>query len=154
MEGRNTALELAKEGIKVNFFVDCAIAQKVKEADFVMIGADSLYPNGNVVNKIGSYPLAVTARMHDKPFYVMTHSLKLKLKELHHQDNIEEFHDPKEVWDIEHENIEVLNPYFELVPGYMITRYFTEKGGLSRDNLSTIFRERLEYMFALNIKRE
>ena len=39
-------------------------------ADLVIVGADRIARNGDVANKIGTYPLAVMAREHSVPFYV------------------------------------------------------------------------------------
>ena len=38
--------------------------------DCVIIGADRIAPNGDVVNKVGSYSLAVNCSHHKIPFYV------------------------------------------------------------------------------------
>ena len=38
--------------------------------DRVVVGADRIAANGDVANKIGTYPLAVLAARHDIPFYV------------------------------------------------------------------------------------
>src|SRR5258708_39416599 len=40
------------------------------EVDIVIVGADRIAANGDVANKIGTYPLAVLARRHNIPFYV------------------------------------------------------------------------------------
>src|SRR5205085_9509666 len=39
--------------------------------DRVVVGADRVAANGDVVNKVGTYPLAVLARRHDVPFVVV-----------------------------------------------------------------------------------
>ena len=38
--------------------------------DRIVVGADRIAANGDVANKIGTYPLAVLAARHDLPFYV------------------------------------------------------------------------------------
>ena len=38
--------------------------------DAVIVGADRIAKNGDVANKIGTYPLAVLAKYHSLPFYV------------------------------------------------------------------------------------
>lgn len=154
MEGRRTALSLAEEGIKVRFFVDSALPNQIKDADFAIIGADALYPNGDVVNKIGSLLLAISTKLYNKPFYVIAHSLKLTTFDFKEdRDEFIEFHDPKEVWTIENENINVYNPYFELIPATLITLYFTEKGGVPKEVLYKIFQERESYLNRLSFKK-
>ena len=38
--------------------------------DRVVVGADRIAANGDVANKVGTYPLAVLAARHEIPFYV------------------------------------------------------------------------------------
>jgi methylthioribose-1-phosphate isomerase len=38
--------------------------------DRVVVGADRIAANGDVANKVGTYPLAVLAQRHGVPFYV------------------------------------------------------------------------------------
>ena len=38
--------------------------------DRVVVGADRVAANGDVANKVGTYPLAVLAQRHGVPFYV------------------------------------------------------------------------------------
>ncbi len=38
--------------------------------DRVVVGADRIAANGDVANKVGTYPLAVLAARHGVPFYV------------------------------------------------------------------------------------
>ena len=40
------------------------------EVDLVVVGADRIAANGDVANKVGTYPLAVLARHHGIPFVV------------------------------------------------------------------------------------
>ncbi|MCC7484808.1 MAG: S-methyl-5-thioribose-1-phosphate isomerase [Burkholderiales bacterium] len=69
---RLTAWELAQDGIPVTVIVDAAAGHLMSrgEIDVVIVGADRVAANGDVANKIGTYPLAVLARRHGLPFYV------------------------------------------------------------------------------------
>jgi methylthioribose-1-phosphate isomerase len=69
---RLTALELAAAGIEVTVVCDGAAASLMKGGlvQVVVVGADRIAANGDVANKIGTYPLAVAARHHGIPFYV------------------------------------------------------------------------------------
>ena len=40
------------------------------EVRWIIVGADRITANGDVANKIGTYPLAVLARYHQIPFFV------------------------------------------------------------------------------------
>lgn len=69
---RLTAWELNRAGIPVTVLVDGAAASLMKdgEIDLVIVGADRIAANGDVANKIGTYPLAIAAKHHGIPFYV------------------------------------------------------------------------------------
>jgi len=69
---RLTAWELARDGIPVTVIADNMAGHLLKqgEVDVVVVGADRIAANGDVANKIGTYPLAVLAREHGVPFYV------------------------------------------------------------------------------------
>ena len=44
--------------------------RRLREVDVVIVGADAVAANGDVVNKIGTYGLAILACHHGLPFYV------------------------------------------------------------------------------------
>src|ERR1043166_3747810 len=69
---RLTAWELQRAGIPVTVLVDGAAASLMRdgEVDLVLVGADRIAANGDVANKIGTYPLAIAAKHHGIPFYV------------------------------------------------------------------------------------
>lgn len=70
---RLTAWETAQAGIHVTLIPDCAVAQVMAkgEVDAVIVGADRCARNGDIVNKVGTYPLALMAREHGIPFYAL-----------------------------------------------------------------------------------
>ncbi len=70
---RLTAWELARGGLDVTVIVDGAAGHVLARGwiQAVFVGADRIARNGDVANKIGTYPLAVLARRHAVPFYVV-----------------------------------------------------------------------------------
>jgi methylthioribose-1-phosphate isomerase len=70
---RLTAWELTEAGIPVTLICDNMAAQVMKEGrvDAVLVGADRIAANGDTANKIGTYGLAILARAHGIPFYVL-----------------------------------------------------------------------------------
>jgi methylthioribose-1-phosphate isomerase len=70
---RLTAWELAKAGIPHAVLPDGAAASLMAEGmvDVVLVGADRVARNGDTANKVGTYPLAIAARHHGVPFYVV-----------------------------------------------------------------------------------
>jgi methylthioribose-1-phosphate isomerase len=69
---RLTTWELAGLGIEHTLVVDSAGASVLARgfADAVVVGADRITANGDVVNKIGTYPLALAAARAGVPFLV------------------------------------------------------------------------------------
>jgi methylthioribose-1-phosphate isomerase len=61
-----------QRGIDVTLLCDSAAASAIARGwvDKVIVGADRIARNGDVANKIGTYPLALVAREHGVPFYV------------------------------------------------------------------------------------
>jgi len=70
---RLTAWELAKAGIPHAVLPDGAAASLMAagRVDLVLVGADRVARNGDTANKVGTYPLAIAARHHGVPFYVV-----------------------------------------------------------------------------------
>lgn len=69
---RLTAWELQRLGIPLTVVADVLAATLLAEGsvDCVVVGADRIAANGDVANKVGTYPLAVVAARHGVPFYV------------------------------------------------------------------------------------
>ncbi len=69
---RLTAWELLNEGVPHVIVPDNATGSLIQQGkiDMVIVGSDRIAANGDVANKIGTYPLAVLANYHKIPFYV------------------------------------------------------------------------------------
>jgi methylthioribose-1-phosphate isomerase len=70
---RLTAWELSRSGVPVSVIPDCAIAQVMSKGavNAVIVGADRCAQNGDVINKVGTYPLAIIAKEYGVPFYAL-----------------------------------------------------------------------------------
>jgi len=70
---RLTAWELAQAGVRVSIIPDCAIAQVMSKGavDAVIVGSDRTAQNGDIINKVGTYPLAIMARQFGVPFFAL-----------------------------------------------------------------------------------
>lgn len=128
-QGRKTARELKKAGIKLTMFVDSAarVAMKktknTKKVDLVLVGADAITDIG-VINKIGSGMFAVIAKKNKIPYYVVADSWKYSSKNI----KIEE-RDDDEVWDTKLK-INIRNPAFGIIEKKNITGIISELGKL------------------------
>lgn len=132
---RLTAWELSEAGIPVTVLTDSMAGGLMRDGniDAVIVGADRIASNGDVANKIGTYPLAVLAQYHRIPFFVAaptsTFDYDLKTGDL---IPIEERR-PQEITHqadklVVPERAKVMNPAFDVTPANLITAIITEKG--------------------------
>ena len=125
---RLTAWELGRAGIPFRVVADAAAGGLMARGlvDRVVVGADRIAANGDVANKVGTYPLAVLAARHGIPFYV---AAPVSTIDPHTPDGaaipIEE-RDATEVTT----QAEAFNPAFDVTPAELVTAIFTEKGVL------------------------
>ncbi len=117
-EGRIFAKALLKENIKVEFITDFMISQYIPKVDAVILGADSILENGNIINKTGSFTAALLSRQFKKSCYVITTKEKLSSKRTFNQKE----QNKNEVWNYEHKSLAIKNLYFEEVPKKYITK--------------------------------
>ena len=122
-EGRALAQSLAAQGIAVTLIADAACGVYLREASAVITGADSVRSDGSVVNKIGSYPLALMAREQHVPFYALCETLKIAAPSF--PLAFEEM-DTHELLPQPMPGVTVHNPYFEAVPARLVNGVITE----------------------------
>ncbi|MCD4666273.1 hypothetical protein K8R47_00495 [archaeon] len=122
-QGRKTARELSKVGIRVTEIVDSAALNYIKKADILIIGADAVLKNGDVINKIGSGMYAELAYKYRKQLYVATNSLKLSLDDV----KIEE-RKFMEVWKDKPKNVYIDNLAFGVVKSKYIKGIISDLG--------------------------
>ncbi len=127
-QGRKTAHELRRTGIKVTMFVDSALGvalsreQGTKKADKVFLGADAILKKG-VINKIGSEVIANIARDNKIPVYVVADSWKFTKSKIPLENR-----KLNEIWNRAPKKIKIKNPAFEFVDKKYITKIITEEG--------------------------
>jgi methylthioribose-1-phosphate isomerase len=123
---RLTAWELEAAGIPHAVIADAAAASRMGagEVDAVLTGADRIAANGDTANKIGTYGLAVLARHHGIPFYVVAPRSTLDLATPSGAGIPIEERDPAEVT----ERFPARNPAFDVTPATLITAIVTEHG--------------------------
>jgi translation initiation factor 2B subunit (eIF-2B alpha/beta/delta family) len=127
-QGRKTAYELKKAGIKVTMFVDSAgyialtSCQGTRKTDLVLLGADAVTKKGTI-NKIGSGMFSKLAYSEKIPVYILADSMKYikKVKMEKRQ--------PEEVWASR--KIRIFNGAFELIKRKYIKGVISEYGLLT-----------------------
>ncbi|HLF18758.1 MAG TPA: S-methyl-5-thioribose-1-phosphate isomerase [Candidatus Omnitrophota bacterium] len=132
---RLTTWELMRRRIDVTLICDNMAATLMKQGkvDLILTGADRIAANGDTANKIGTYMLAVLAKHHRVPFYVVAPSTTFDLKTKNGRAIPIEQRDRKEViqWGgipTAPKNVKVYNPAFDVTPHELITGFVTEKG--------------------------
>ncbi|HHW48791.1 MAG TPA: S-methyl-5-thioribose-1-phosphate isomerase [Clostridiaceae bacterium] len=148
---RLTAYELYHSGVDVTLICDnmAATVMKNKWVQAVFVGCDRVAANGDTANKIGTYNLAVLAKYHNIPFYVLgpTSTIDMNIPD-GSAIPIEE-RDKKEIifgfgCQTAPEDVNVYNPAFDVTPNELITGIVTEKGIIKppfKENLKKLFNE-------------
>lgn len=134
-EGVTMGRALAQSGLDVTLVADTACGLFIGEASCVVLGADSLRADGSLVNKVGSYPLALVAREAGKPVYALCETLKISAPDF---PLIIEEKDPAELLPDPVAGFRARNPYFDVTPAQLISGYMTEQGVLDRETVARL----------------
>ncbi|MEC4847635.1 MAG: S-methyl-5-thioribose-1-phosphate isomerase [Nitrosarchaeum sp.] len=131
---RLTAFELKHDGFDVSLIPDTAVGYSMANGlvNKVVVGADRIVRTGHVFNKIGTYQVATMAKQHGIPFYVaaplstfdMTSDAKDVIIEMRKGTEVTGIGDKKTAPD----DINVINPAFDMTPPELISGIITEKG--------------------------
>jgi methylthioribose-1-phosphate isomerase len=135
MQGsRLTAFELVHDGIDVSLIPDTAVGYLMsnKMIDKVVVGADRILKSGHVFNKIGTYQVALLAKVHNIPFYVAAPLSTFDMNN-NEEDIIIEERSVDEVVKIGEKRIapvgvRIFNPAFDVTSPDLIAGIITEKG--------------------------
>lgn len=144
---RLTAWELVEEGLPVTLLADSAAAALLRSGDIaaVLVGADRIAANGDTANKIGTYGLAVLARHHGVPFYVVApistidratadgRGIPIEERaedEILRCQGVAHSPDGARAW----------NPVFDVTPAALIDALITERGVVERPDADKIAR--------------
>jgi methylthioribose-1-phosphate isomerase len=151
MQGsRLTAFELQQDNIPCSLIIEGAAGHfmATHEIDWVIVGADRVAANGDVVNKIGTYNLAILAKYHGVKFMVVAPTSTIDMS-LHSGALIPiETRAASEVCDwqgiaISPVGMQAENPAFDLTPAGLIDALVTEKGIVmepNKEKLAKIFK--------------
>lgn len=150
---RLTAWEMKQVGIDYQINIDSAVGYLMskKLVDIIIVGADRIAKNGDVANKIGTYPLALMAKEHKIPFYVAAVKSTIDFKCRSGSDIKIEERAPEEIlkhtsyWEnknlakkktksfdplleIAPKGSQAFNPVFDITPAKLISAIITEEG--------------------------
>jgi methylthioribose-1-phosphate isomerase len=132
---RLTAWELQQLGVPMTLITDNMAGHFMSrgQVDLVLVGADRIAANGDVANKIGTYSLAVLAREHDVPFYVVAPTSTVDLSLASGAEIPIEERAPDEVLQVAGvamapPGVHAAHPAFDVTPARLVTAIVTERG--------------------------
>lgn len=142
---RLTAYELKSDGIPVTLITDSMVGYVMSKrlVNKVVVGADRIVRDA-VVNKIGTFSIAVLAHEHGVPFFVAAPTSTFDLTRSS-KDVIVEERNPEEVTHFRSQRtaprgVEALNPAFDVTPMKYVSAIICETGILSSTKLKDLQR--------------
>lgn len=144
-EGREMAQMLSTQGKAVTLITDAQADIFLPECQGVVVGADSVLANGDVLNKAGTALLAWAAHGHRIPFFVLCETLKISAhrwseQAAHSAENLAllEEKEAEEVLEQSIPGVTARNFYFDRTPYPLISKVITERGILERPEIRQI----------------
>ncbi len=125
-EGRQLAERLSAWNVPTLYITDAQMGLFVAQADAVLVGADSVLADGAVVNKAGTYLLALAARDQGVPFHVCCESFKWRAAD-QPPPELEEMA-PAELGLPDWPAVTVRNVYFDITPARLVSGWIDETG--------------------------
>lgn len=132
---RITAFELAEMGVPHQVIADSAGPGLIARGmvDVVIVGADRIAANNDVVNKVGTYPLALAAARAGVPFVVAAPIATIDPDTPDGSAVVIEQRDPDEILVVRDRRIApaesaAYNPAFDVTPADLVTAIVTEAG--------------------------
>jgi methylthioribose-1-phosphate isomerase len=137
--GRLTTWELQKLDIPYTLICDNMAGFLMRQGKIqkIFVGADRIAPNGDFANKIGTYSLAVLAKYHNVPFYVVAPYTTMDFSIVSEKEIPIEERPDHEVQGVQGSfgsirwapaEASVYNPAFDTTPASLITALISDKG--------------------------
>ncbi|HEY9880763.1 MAG TPA: S-methyl-5-thioribose-1-phosphate isomerase [Leptolyngbyaceae cyanobacterium] len=142
---RLTAWECVQEGIPVTVITDSMAAHCFQKGliQAVLVGADRIAANGDTVNKIGTYALALAAKAHNVPFFVAAPLSTVDFA-LESGQEVAGVEGPTEAifqvgdTQLAPEGASFYNPSSDVTPANLITAIITERGAIAPSQLTSL----------------
>jgi ribose 1,5-bisphosphate isomerase len=149
-QGRITDEHLRRAGITSTMVVDSAAAYLVSnhsgdevKVAWVLLGADSLARDGSVINKIGSFGIALAAYDSKVPVYIASSLLKLDW----HRETKIELRSSQEVWPQAKHSAKIINYAFDKIPAKYIKGIICEFGVVKPNQVTALVRRHYPWLF-------
>jgi len=137
-EGRNVAQLLARQGIAVTLITDAQADIFLPQCRAVVVGADTVMANSDVINKAGTALLAWAAHGHKIPLYVLCETLKISPRTWSGDMTQLEEKEAGEVLDSPIEGVTARNYYFDCTHARLVTKIITEQGMMGRREIKQV----------------
>lgn len=147
-QGRITAKEMLELGVKTTLIVDSAARFFMNQVDLVLVGADSITSEGNVINKIGTSTIALIAKEARTPFYVVSELLKFDPATMYGDYEKIEERSPDEIWKNPPKNLIIKNPAFDVTRRDFIHGIICEEGIISPHSISEVMHRKYPWIFS------
>ncbi|XP_002739896.1 translation initiation factor eIF2B subunit alpha-like [Saccoglossus kowalevskii] len=134
--GLKMANDLREVGIPVTVILDAAAGYVMEKVDMVLVGAEGVVESGGIINKVGTYQIAICTKAANKPLYVVAESFKfVRLYPLNQQDVPNEFRYRASTLGSK-SNLQDEHPITDYTPPSYITLLFTDLGVLTPSAVS------------------
>jgi ribose 1,5-bisphosphate isomerase len=128
-QGLITAKKLLNSGIKVTYCIDAAVGYIMRDVTKVLVGCDAILADGSIVNKVGTFPIAVVANKFGIPVVVAGGTYKFDAQTILGTPEPVEHREPSEVIGPRViPKATVINPAFDITPAEYVHSLVTEKG--------------------------
>lgn len=139
---RLTAWECVQDGIPVTIVTDSMAAHCMQQGLIhgVLAGADRIAANGDVLNKVGTYSLALAAKAHNLPFLIAASLNTVDFSVPTGQDLEIRASPAESIYQVGEailapEGARYYNPASDVTPAELITAIVTEQGAIAPDQL-------------------
>ncbi|XP_037506991.1 translation initiation factor eIF-2B subunit alpha [Rhipicephalus sanguineus] len=134
--GRQLYEALEERGISVTVILDSAVGYILEKVDVVLLGAEGVVESGGIINKIGTYTMAMCAKEKNIPIYVLAESFKFARKYPLNQKDLPD--EQKYPSDRRNGNTDLSkeHPMIDYTPPAYITLLFTDLGILTPSAVS------------------
>ncbi|UCC33997.1 MAG: S-methyl-5-thioribose-1-phosphate isomerase [Candidatus Bathyarchaeota archaeon] len=145
-QGRMTVKEMLALDVKTTLIVDSATRFFVNKADLVLVGADAITSEGNVINKIGTSMIALAAHEARAPFYVVTELLKFDPTTMYGSFEKIEERSTDEIWKGPPRDLIIRNPAFDVTRRDFIHGIICEEGIISPHSIIEVINRRYPWV--------
>jgi ribose 1,5-bisphosphate isomerase len=147
LQGQITAKEMLDLGVKTTFIVDSAARFFMNTVDLVLVGADAITSEGNVINKIGTSMVALIAHEARTPLYVVTELLKFDPATMSGDYEKIEERSPSEIWKNAPNELTIRNPAFDVTRRDFIHGIICEDGMISPHSITEVMHRKYSWVF-------